>query len=72
MLFEPRIGLKPLAALCRRLAISLGAGVDVRTVWDPVWTMDRLSESAREKLVMPLEDLEPYRQARIAQQQRGA
>jgi hypothetical protein len=26
-----------------------------------VWTMDRLSESAREKLTMPLEDLEPYR-----------
>ncbi|MBI3836409.1 MAG: type II secretion system F family protein [Planctomycetia bacterium] len=33
MLGEPRIGLKPLAALCRRLATSLGAGVDVRTVW---------------------------------------
>ncbi len=33
MLFEPRIGLKPLAALCRRLAIALGAGVDVRNVW---------------------------------------
>ena len=35
--------------------------VDVRVVWDPVWTMDRLSESAREKLTMPLEELEPYR-----------
>jgi metal-sulfur cluster biosynthetic enzyme len=46
--------------------------VEVRTVWDPVWTMDRLSESAREKLFMPLEELEPYRQARIAQEQRGA
>ena len=46
--------------------------VDVRVVWDPVWTMDRLSDSAREKLVMPLEELEPYRQARIAQEQRGA
>jgi metal-sulfur cluster biosynthetic enzyme len=48
--------------------------VEVRTVWDPVWTMDRLSESAREKLVMPLDELEPYRRARIAheQQQRGA
>ena len=46
--------------------------VEVRTVWDPVWTMDRLSASAREKLVMPLEELEPYRQARIAQEQRGA
>jgi metal-sulfur cluster biosynthetic enzyme len=46
--------------------------VEVRTVWDPVWTMDRLSDSARAKLEMPLEELEPYRQARIAQQQRGA
>jgi metal-sulfur cluster biosynthetic enzyme len=45
--------------------------VEVRTVWDPVWTMDRLSESAREKLVMPLEELEPYRRARIARE-RGA
>ena len=45
--------------------------VDVRTVWDPVWTMDRLSPSAREKLAMPLEELEPYRQRRIAQE-RGA
>ncbi len=31
-LFEPRIGLKPLAGLCRRMATSLGAGVDVRGV----------------------------------------
>jgi metal-sulfur cluster biosynthetic enzyme len=41
--------------------------VEVRTVWDPVWTTDRLSESARAKLTMPLEELEPYRQKRIAQ-----
>jgi metal-sulfur cluster biosynthetic enzyme len=40
--------------------------VDVKVVWDPVWTMDRLSESAREKLAMPLEDLEPYRARRSA------
>jgi metal-sulfur cluster biosynthetic enzyme len=40
-------------------------------VWDPVWTTDRLSESARAKLTMPLEELEPYRQKRIAQE-RGA
>jgi metal-sulfur cluster biosynthetic enzyme len=45
--------------------------VDVKVVWDPVWTMDRLSASAREKLVMPLDELEPYRERRIAQQ-RGA
>jgi metal-sulfur cluster biosynthetic enzyme len=40
--------------------------VDVQVVWDPVWTMDRLSESAREKLAMPLEELEPYRAKRSA------
>jgi metal-sulfur cluster biosynthetic enzyme len=45
--------------------------VDVKVVWDPVWTMDRLSASAREKLVMPLDELRPYRERRIAQE-RGA
>lgn len=40
---------------------------DVKVVWDPVWTMDRLSPSAREQLVMPLEALEPYRERRLAQ-----
>jgi metal-sulfur cluster biosynthetic enzyme len=40
--------------------------VDVQVVWDPVWTMDRLSESARAKLALPLEELEPYRAGRSA------
>jgi metal-sulfur cluster biosynthetic enzyme len=40
--------------------------VDVKVVWDPVWTMDRLAPSAREKLQMPLEELEPYRKQRSA------
>ncbi len=40
--------------------------VDVQVVWDPVWTMDRLSPEARSKLEMPLEELEPYRAARSA------
>jgi metal-sulfur cluster biosynthetic enzyme len=40
------------------------ATVDVRVVWEPVWTMERLSASARRKLEMPLEELEPYRKAR--------
>jgi metal-sulfur cluster biosynthetic enzyme len=40
--------------------------VDVKVVWDPVWTMDRLSDSAREKLAMPLDELEPYRTGRSA------
>jgi metal-sulfur cluster biosynthetic enzyme len=47
-------------------AIKGVESVDVRVVWDPVWTMERLSESARDKLAMPLEQLEPYRAARSA------
>jgi metal-sulfur cluster biosynthetic enzyme len=46
--------------------VSGVATVDVRVVWDPVWTMERLSASARRKLEMPLEELEPYRRARLA------
>ncbi len=45
--------------------------VDVNVVWDPVWTPDRLSESAQQKLAMPLDELEPYRRRRVAQE-RGA
>jgi metal-sulfur cluster biosynthetic enzyme len=41
--------------------------VDVRVVWDPMWTPDRLSRSAQDKLSMPLDELEPYRRRRIAQ-----
>jgi metal-sulfur cluster biosynthetic enzyme len=48
------------------MAVDGVDSVDVKVVWDPVWTMDRLSESAREKLAMPLEQLEPYRAARSA------
>lgn len=33
MLFSARISLKELARLCHRLAISLEAGIDMRTVW---------------------------------------
>jgi type IV pilus assembly protein PilC len=33
MLFSPRVPLKTLAALCRRLSIALVAGIDMRTVW---------------------------------------
>jgi len=39
--------------------------IDVQVVWDPVWTMDRLSASAREKLVLPLDELLPYRERRL-------
>jgi metal-sulfur cluster biosynthetic enzyme len=47
--------------------------VDVQVVWDPVWTQERLSASAREKLTLPLEQLLPYRERRIAEsKQQGA
>jgi metal-sulfur cluster biosynthetic enzyme len=39
--------------------------VDVDVVWDPTWTPQRMSESAREKLRLPLEKLEPLREARL-------
>jgi metal-sulfur cluster biosynthetic enzyme len=45
--------------------------VDVQVVWDPVWTTERLSPAARELLQMPLDELEPYRERRLAEQ-RGA
>jgi metal-sulfur cluster biosynthetic enzyme len=45
--------------------------VDVRVVWDPVWTPERLSPSARDALSMPLEQLEPYRRRRLVAE-RGA
>jgi metal-sulfur cluster biosynthetic enzyme len=39
--------------------------VEVEVVWDPAWTPERMSGSAREKLSMPLEKLVPLRQARL-------
>ena len=39
--------------------------VDVNVVWDPTWTPERMSASAREKLRLPLEKLEPLREARL-------
>jgi metal-sulfur cluster biosynthetic enzyme len=45
--------------------------VDVQVVWDPVWTPERLSPAARDALTLPLEQLEPYRRRRLAEQ-RGA
>ncbi len=39
--------------------------VDVQVVWDPAWTPERMSARAREKLRLPLERLEPLREARL-------
>jgi metal-sulfur cluster biosynthetic enzyme len=45
--------------------------VDVEVVWEPVWTPERLSPSAREKLEMPMEELLPYRERRLAATREG-
>jgi len=42
--------------------------VKVQILWEPVWTMDRLSASARQALTLPLEQLLPLREQRLAAQ----
>jgi metal-sulfur cluster biosynthetic enzyme len=39
--------------------------VEVEVVWNPTWTPEKMSKSAREKLTMPLETLTPLREARL-------
>ena len=39
--------------------------VEVEVVWNPAWTPERMSGSAREKLTLPLEKLAPLREARL-------
>jgi metal-sulfur cluster biosynthetic enzyme len=46
-------------------ALPMVDNVDVDVIWDPTWTPERMSESAREKLRLPLEELEPLREARL-------
>ena len=46
--------------------------VEVNVLWDPVWTNDRLSPKARGELSMPLEQLIPYRERRLARTDEGA
>ena len=46
--------------------------VEVKVLWDPVWTSDRLSPKARAELSMPLEQLIPYRERRLARTDEGA
>jgi metal-sulfur cluster biosynthetic enzyme len=46
--------------------------VDVNVLWDPVWTTDRLSDEARAKLSMPLDELLPLRERRLALTIQGA
>jgi metal-sulfur cluster biosynthetic enzyme len=46
-------------------ALASVDSVNVDVIWDPTWTPERMSESAREKLRLPLEKLEPLREARL-------
>jgi len=46
--------------------------VEVHVLLDPVWTSDRLSPRARGELSMPLEQLIPYRERRLARTDEGA
>lgn len=46
--------------------------VRVEVLWNPVWTMERLSASARMKLTWPMEELLPLRAKRLAAQTGGA
>jgi metal-sulfur cluster biosynthetic enzyme len=39
--------------------------VGVEVIWDPAWTPERMSDSAREKLTLPLKKLAPLREARL-------
>lgn len=42
--------------------------VHVEVLWDPVWTNERLSPRAREALAMPLDQLTPLRDERLARE----
>ncbi|MEJ7631736.1 MAG: metal-sulfur cluster assembly factor [Rubrobacteraceae bacterium] len=42
--------------------------IDVEVVWNPAWTPQRMSEGAREKLRLPLQDLIPLREARLREE----
>lgn len=60
----------PFASRLLRMVEEVGAlpavdHVDVEVVWVPAWTPERMSDSAREKLTMPLQKLEHLREARL-------
>jgi metal-sulfur cluster biosynthetic enzyme len=57
----------------QRVGAIEGAG-EVRTeiVWNTVWTPERMAESARRKLTLPMEQLLPLRQRRLEREARAA
>jgi metal-sulfur cluster biosynthetic enzyme len=46
--------------------------VDTEIVWNTVWTPERMSESARQKLTLPMAQLLPLRQRRLEREAREA
>ena len=46
--------------------------VDTEIVWNTVWTPDRMSASAREKLTLPMAQLLPLRQRRLEREAQAA
>ena len=46
--------------------------VDTEIVWNTVWTPERMSETARQKLTLPMAQLLPLRQRRIEREAREA
>jgi type II secretory pathway component PulF len=55
MFLSPRIGLKPLGQLCRRLAVATGAGLEDRRIWrDEAERGSRAQKAAAEKIATAL------------------
>ncbi|HZS75592.1 MAG TPA: metal-sulfur cluster assembly factor [Ktedonobacteraceae bacterium] len=48
------------------------AEVDTEIVWNAVWTPERMSESARRKLTLPMAQLLPLRQRRLEREAQQA
>jgi len=46
--------------------------VDTEIVWNTVWTPERMTASARQKLTLPMAQLLPYRQRRLEREAKEA
>ena len=46
--------------------------VDTEIVWNTVWTPERMSASAKEKLTLPMAQLLPLRQRRLEREAEAA
>jgi metal-sulfur cluster biosynthetic enzyme len=46
--------------------------VDTEIVWNTVWTPERMSDSAKEKLTLPMAQLLPLRQRRLEREAQAA